>query len=66
MNNIIFLHNPRCRKSIEAMNFLKINKIKNEILLYIKTGLEISFFKELDEKLSMKTIEFLRIQEKIW
>ena len=51
MSNIIFLHNPRCRKSREAMNFLNINKINFEILLYIKTGLEKSFIKELIEKL---------------
>ena len=66
MSNVIFLHNPRCRKSREAMNFLNVNKINFDIILYIKTGLKKSFIKELLKKLSVKPIDLVRNQEKIW
>lgn len=66
MSNVIFLHNPRCRKSREAMNFLNVNKINFDIILYIKTGLKKSFIKELLIKLSVKPIDLVRNQEKIW
>ena len=66
MNKTILLHNPRCRKSREAMDFLTLKKIDFEISLYIKTGLKKSFIKELLEKLSIKPIDLVRNQEKIW
>jgi len=66
MNKTILLHNPRCKKSRETMNFLTLKKIDFEIFLYIKTGLKKSFIKELLEKLSMKPIDLVRNQEKNW
>ena len=66
MKKTILLHNPRCRKSREAMDFLILKKIDFEISLYIKTGLKKSFIKELLEKLSIKPIDLVRNQEKIW
>ncbi len=66
MNKTILLHNPRCRKSREAMGFLTLKKIDFEISLYKKTGLKKSFIKELLEKLSIKPIDLVRNQEKIW
>ena len=66
MNKTILLHNPRCRKSREAMDFLTLKKIDFEISLYIKTGLKKSFIKKLLEKLSIKPIDLVRNQEKIW
>ena len=32
MNKTILLHNPRCKKSREAMNFLTLKKIDFEIV----------------------------------
>ena len=66
MNKTILLHNPRCRKSREAINFLTHKKIDFEMFFYIIKGLKKSFIKELLEKLSMKPIDLVRNQETIW
>ena len=41
-NHNILLHNPRCKKSREAIEFLKFHNLDFEILLYMKDGLEIT------------------------
>ena len=65
-NNNILLHNPRCRKSREAIEFLKFHNLDFEILLYMKDGLEITQIKEIIDKLSLNPIDLVRNQEKLW
>ncbi|MDC0378226.1 MAG: ArsC/Spx/MgsR family protein [Flavobacteriaceae bacterium] len=65
-NHNIFLHNPRCRKSREAMEFLKFHNLNFETLLYMKDGLEINQLKEIIDKLNVNPIDLVRRQEKIW
>ena len=60
------LHNPRCRKSREAMEFLKFKNLNFEILLYMKDGLETNQLKEIIDKLDVNPIDLVRKQEKIW
>ena len=60
------LHNPRCRKSREAMEFLKFHNLNFETLLYMKDGLEINQLKEIIDKLNVNPIDLVRRQEKIW
>ena len=60
------LHNPRCRKSREAMEFLKFKKLNFEILLYMEDGLETNQLKEIIDKLDVNPIDLVRKQEKIW
>ena len=58
------LHNPRCRKSREAIEFLKSHNLVFETLLYMKNGLEINQLKEIIDKLSVNPIDLVRNQEK--
>ena len=46
MDNYKLVHNPRCRKSREAIEFLKFNNLNFELILYMKIGLEINQIKE--------------------
>ena len=45
MKKNVLLHNPRCRKSREAIELLNSNNIDFEVLFYIKNGVDISFIK---------------------
>ena len=66
MDNYKLVHNPRCRKSREAIEFLKFNNLNFELILYMKIGLEINQIKEIIDKLSVNPIDLVRTQEKIW
>lgn len=66
MKKNVLLHNPRCRKSREAIELLNSNNIDFEVLFYIKNGVDISFIKKLLKILSIDPIDLVRTQEKIW
>ncbi|MDA9323624.1 arsenate reductase [Flavobacteriaceae bacterium] len=65
-NHNILLHNPRCKKSREAIEFLKFHNLDFEILLYMKDGLEITQINEIVFKLNVNPIDLTRTREKIW
>ena len=60
------LHNPRCRKSREAIEFLKFHNLDFEVILYMKDGFELNKIKEIIDKLDVNPIDLVRKQEKIW
>ena len=65
-NHNVLLHNPRCKKSREAIEFLKFHNLDFEILLYMKDGLEITQINEIVFKLNVNPIDLTRTREKIW
>ena len=60
------LHNPRCRKSREGLEFLKAKKIEFEIVLYLSDQLDKKEIEEIIDKSEINPIHFIRKQEKIW
>ena len=59
-------HNPRCRKSREALEFLKKNNIDHKIVLYIDTKLKPEEIKIILGKLKVDPKKLIRTHEKIW
>ena len=59
-------HNPRCRKSREAVKYLEDKKIDFEIIEYLKTQITESKMKNLIGKLNINAIELVRRNEKVW
>jgi len=57
-------HNPRCRKSREALQLLQEKNIDPEIILYLKEPPSKSELKSLLKKLNLKPIEIIRKKEK--
>jgi len=66
MKKPLLLHNPRCRKSREAIEFLNSNKIDFKTLLYMKDGLDKYIIEKIIQKLKINPLELIRTQEKIW
>ena len=60
------LHNPKCRKSRECLEFLKSNKIDFEILLYLNVKLEKKEIENIIEKSNLNPNDLIRKNEKIW
>ena len=58
------IHNPRCRKSREALQLIQENKIEPEIILYLKEPLSKQAIKDVLNKLGLKPIEVIRKKEK--
>ena len=59
-------HNPRCRKSREALDLLKDQNIKFEIVYYLKNKLVKNDIIEILSQLKTSPDKLIRIQEKIW
>ena len=53
-------HNPRCSKSRQALQLLKDNNCKIEIISYLEIDLEVSVIEELLKKLALKPRDILR------
>ena len=64
MKKPMLLHNPRCRKSREAIELLNKKKIDFEILLYMKDGLDKFTIEKIIQKLKINPLELVRTQEK--
>jgi len=59
-------HNPRCRKSREAVQYLIDKKLNFEIIDYLKEGISENNMNSILKKLNMSAIELVRKNEKIW
>ena len=62
----IIYHNPRCRKSREALKYLQDKRYDFEIRDYIKNFLSIEEIEELIDSLNIKPLELVRKNEAIW
>ncbi len=60
------MHNPRCRKSREGLQFLKSKKIEFETVLYLLNRLNKNQIEEIIDKSELNPVDFVRKQEKIW
>tara|TARA_A100001015_G_C14958847_1_gene699968 strand:+ start:1034 stop:1369 length:336 start_codon:yes stop_codon:yes gene_type:complete len=60
---MLFYHNPRCKKSREALDLLKSNGIQVTIKLYLKDGIDSEEVVELSKKLGRHPSEFIRKNE---
>ena len=59
-------HNPRCRKSREALKYLVDNRIENRVVDYMKTKLTNRQLNEILLKLNKKAFQIVRTQEPIF
>jgi|TARA_B110000003_G_C16613750_1_gene520490 arsenate reductase len=59
-------HNPRCKKSREALDFLEIKSVEHEVILYLKNNLSKEQIKNLVNQLKIHPKNLIRIQEKVW
>ena len=63
---VTIYHNPRCRKSREALSFLEENSCKIIVVEYLKDLLSIEELKALLNDLDIRPIELVRKNESIW
>ena len=66
MNEIIIYHNPRCRKSREALTYLTEKNINPTLVFYLKNPFTVSSLKILIKKIGCKPIALLRTEETLW
>ena len=59
-------HNPRCRKSREALQIIEENGTAVEVVEYLKTPLSKDQLKEVVDKLAIKPQELIRRGEAIF
>lgn len=59
-------HNPRCRKSREALALLEENKLDFEIIEYLKRPLNPDELRTILSKLKYNPSELIRTNEKAW
>ena len=62
----VIYHNPRCRKSREALKYLQDKEYDFKVRDYIKNLLSTEEIQELIESLKIKPIELVRKNEAIW
>ena len=66
MNEIIIYHNPRCRKSREALAYLTEKNINTTLVFYLKNPFTFSSLKSLIKKIGCKPITLVRTEEVLW
>ncbi len=59
-------HNPRCRKSREALELLKKENMDYEIILYLENPLNYEDLKKILIKTNLNPIAIVRKNEKEW
>ena len=59
-------HNPRCRKSREALELLKNEDVDFEIILYLENLLSFEDLKKILTKINLNPSAILRKNEKEW
>ena len=59
-------HNPRCRKSREALAYLEENKLAFQIVEYLKNPLTPHELEDILEKLNFSPLDLIRKNEKEW
>ena len=63
---VTIYHNPRCRKSREALSFLEENSCKITVVEYLKDLLTIEELRVLLNDLNIRPIELVRKNESVW
>ncbi len=59
-------HNPRCRKSREGLEYLRLKTNDFTIIDYLKVGLSEQELKEILLKTNLKPIDLIRKEEEIF
>tara|TARA_A100000164_G_C21643907_1_gene647125 strand:+ start:60 stop:410 length:351 start_codon:yes stop_codon:yes gene_type:complete len=59
-------HNPRCRKSREALKLLKKENLDFEVILYLENPLNFDDLKKILVKINLNPSAILRKNEKEW
>ena len=65
-NKILIYHNPRCRKSREALDYLNKLNIDLNVILYLSNPLSKKNLINLLSKLKIKAIDLIRKKELLW
>ena len=60
------LHNPRCSKSREGLEYLKSKEIEFETILYLKNRLNKKEIESLINRSGLNPTDLIRKQEKVW
>ena len=63
MDNFTIYHNPRCSKSRQTLELMKVNGIEPEVVLYLENHLSIEELTQILTCLSMEPRELLRKNE---
>ncbi len=63
MNNFTIYHNPRCSKSRQTLELMKVNGIEPEVVLYLENHLSTEELTQILTCLSMEPRELLRKNE---
>ena len=63
---VTIYHNPRCRKSREALSFLEEKSCKIKVVEYLNDLLSIDELSALLNDLNIRPIELVRKNESIW
>ncbi len=66
MEGIKIYHNPRCRKSREALNIIQNHGVEPEVVLYLETPPSRKEIQDVLTKLEMSPIELVRKEEKLY
>jgi arsenate reductase len=64
--DVIIYHNPRCRKSREALALLEEKKCNITIVEYLKDHFSFNSLSSLIDELQIQPIELVRRNEAIW
>ena|ERR1035437_3500892 len=56
-------HNPKCSKSRAGLDYLKSKGLDFEVIEYLKTDLTKDMLQQILQRLNVKPIELVRIQE---
>ena len=59
-------HNPRCRKSRQALQLLETLENNYEVIEYLKTPLKFEELKSILKKLHLKPVDLIRKSENIF
>ncbi len=63
---VIVLHNPRCRKSREAVHYLNEKGVAFETRLYLEDRLDVSALQAILEQLQMSAFALVRKTEQVY
>ena len=64
--SLTIYHNPRCRKSREAIRFLEGKGVSFNIVKYLDQPFDVNSLGEVLKKIDMKPSEILRRKEILW
>jgi len=66
INKVSIYHNPRCRKSREALNYLNKLNINYNLILYLSNPITKVTLKNILLKLKINAIDLVRKNELLW